>query len=107
MTIHVEDLKFHAIIGVLDFERENEQEIIANLTIEYDYKEEFINYADVCELIKTYTRKNEFLLIEDAVLSLSAKLKKTFPLINSLNLKITKPSILPDAKVSISNVHNF
>ena len=107
MTIHIEDLKFQTIIGILDFEREKEQTILVNLTIEYLYKDEFINYAEVTEFIKSHTQKSKFLLIEDALSSLSIKLKKTFPLINTLNLKITKPSILPDAVVSVSNIYKF
>ncbi len=107
MVIHIEDLKFQAIIGILDFEREQEQDIIVNITIDYEYKDEFINYAEVCELIKTLAKKSNFLLIEDALEILTTELKKTFPLINTLYLKITKPSILPDATVSVSNIYNF
>ena len=107
MIIHIEDLKFQAIIGILDFERDKEQDIIVNLRIEYKYENEFINYAEVVELIKSYTQKSQFSLIEDALCSLSTKLKKTFPLIKSINLKITKPSILPDAMVSVSNIYKF
>ena len=107
MTIHIEDLKFQAIIGILDFEREKEQDMIVNITIDYEYKDEFINYAEVCELIKTLTKKSRFLLIEDALEILTTKLKETFPLINSLHLKITKPSILPDAVVSVSDSYKF
>lgn len=107
MTIHIENLKFQCIIGILDFERVQEQNITINLTLDYRYEKEFINYAEVVELIKTDTKKSEFLLIEDALTSLSNKLKEKFPLINMLNLKITKPSILPDAKVSVSNIYNF
>jgi dihydroneopterin aldolase len=91
----------------LDFERVKEQDVIINLTLDYVYKNEFINYAEVVEFIKKHTKKSEFLLIEDALSSLSSKLKEKFPLINTLFLKITKPSILPDAKVSVSNIYNF
>jgi dihydroneopterin aldolase len=107
VTIHIEDLQFQCIIGILDFERVQKQDIVINLTIDYTYKSEFINYTEVVELIKTDTKKNKFLLLEDALSSLSIKLKEKFPLINTLNLKITKPSILPDAKVSVSNIYNF
>ena len=107
MTIHIEDLKFQAIIGILDFERVNKQDIVVNLSIDYDYQEDFIDYAQVVEFIKSYTQKSEFLLLEDALSSLSTKLKKTFSQINTLNLKITKPSILPDAIVSVSNTYKF
>ncbi|MBU4111247.1 dihydroneopterin aldolase, partial [bacterium] len=33
MTIHIEDLQFQCIIGILDFERVKEQNIIINLTL--------------------------------------------------------------------------
>lgn len=105
MTIHIEDLKFQCIIGILDFERETPQDVIINLTIDYDYSDQFINYADVTDLIKSQMIKCEFLLVEDALECLSQKLTKRFPLINKLNLKITKPTILPDCKVSVSSLH--
>jgi dihydroneopterin aldolase len=103
MTIHIEDLKFQCIIGILDFERTTPQDVIINLIIEYNYKNTFINYADVVEIIKKTMIKSEFFLIEDALESLNLKLIKEYKAIKSINLKITKPSILPDCKVSVSN----
>jgi len=107
MTIHIENLEFQCIIGILDFERVNEQDIIINCEITYDYVDEFINYAEVTELIKNKMILEKFLLIEDALTNLSANLKRNFPLINSLNLKITKPSILSDVQVSVSDSYKF
>ena len=103
MTIHVEDLKFQCIIGILDFERTSPQDVVVNLTIDYNNENGFINYADVVKIIKENMIKSEFLLIEDALESLNLKLIKEFSSIKSLNLKITKPAILPDCKVSVSN----
>ncbi len=103
MTIHIEDLKFQCIIGILDFERETEQDVIVNLSIEYDNTNGFINYADIVDIIKKNMIKNEFLLIEDALENLNLKLTKEYNSIKNINLKITKPSILPDCKVSVSN----
>jgi len=107
MTIHIEDLKFQTIIGILDFERENIQDVIVNLEIEYAYNGIFINYAEVTASIKKSMIQNQFLLIEDALESLSTSLKKEFLQIQKLNLKITKPSILPDCKVSVSEIYIF
>ena len=107
MTIYVEDLKFQAILGILDFERVTVQDIIINVRINYDYDSEFINYAEVAELIKSTMIEKKFLLIEDALSELSTKLKKDFSQINQLNLKITKPSILPDCTVSVAENYNF
>lgn len=107
MIIHIEDLKFKCIIGILDFERVTEQDLIINTSIEYDYKDKFINYAEVSEFIKSHMIENKFLLIEDALLSLSKKLKEIFSLINVVNLKITKPSIMPNCTVSVSETYKF
>ena len=75
MTIFIEDLKFQTIIGILDFEREKVQDVIINLEIDYNYKNEFINYAEVSEHIKSSMIKNQFQLIEDALSSLSKSLQ--------------------------------
>ena len=107
MTIYVEDLKFQAILGILDFERTSPQDIIVNLKIDYNYTDSFINYADISSFIKSRIIEEKFLLIEDALDSISKELQKEFHLINTIYLKITKPSILPDARVSVSNLYTF
>ena len=107
LTIYIEDLKFQCIIGILDFERKKPQDIILNITIDYEYKDEFINYADVANLLKSTMTKKKFLLIEDALSELSKTLQKEFSKMNTLYLKITKPSILPDCKASVSNTYKF
>jgi len=103
MTIHIEDFKFQCIIGILDFERITPQDVIINLAIEYDYQKKFINYVDVVEIIENMMKKGKFLLIEDALENINLKLIKEFNTIKSIDLKITKPSILSGCKVSVSN----
>ena len=107
MTIHVDDLKFQCVIGILNFERLTPQDVIVNLELDYAFGGEFINYASVAELIKSSMIKHKFPLIEDALAGLSDSLKIEFSGITSLYLKITKPSILPDCRVSVSNRYNF
>ena len=103
MKIYIEDLKFQCIIGILDFERVTKQDVIVNIELEYLFSAEFINYADIAELIKTLMVKHQFLLLEDAILEISKQLKEKFQQINTLKLKITKPSILPDCIVSVED----
>jgi len=107
LRIYIEDLTFKCIIGILDFERVKPQKVILNIELDYDYKKEFINYAQVVELVKSRMKKKKFLLIEDALKDLGKNIKKKFPQTNRVNLKITKPSILPDCKVSVSNTFSF
>ena len=107
MTIHIENLLFRCIIGILDFERKTEQDVIVNLELQYNYKEQFINYADVTDFIKNEMIEHKFMLIEEALEYLITQLKIKFPLILHINLKITKPSILPDTMVSVSDSKLF
>ncbi len=108
MTIHIEDLKFQCIIGILDFERLAPQDVIINLKIEYDYKkDEFINYALVAQKVKEVMIKRQFYLLEEALEELSIALHTEFTAIKNLTIKIIKPSILDDCKVGLSNYYEF
>lgn len=107
MKIYIEDLKFQTIIGILDFERTTPQEVVINLEITYDFQEHFINYAEVATLITVTMQESKFLLIEDALKSLSHQLKKNFNTINTLQLKITKPDIMPNCRVSVEDFYDF
>jgi len=101
MIVNIEELKFKTILGILDFERENPQDVVVDLSFEYDFKDDFIDYAKVVEIIKNMMIEKKYLLIEDAILDISSFLRKKFPQIFSIDLKISKPSILADCKVSV------
>jgi len=107
MTIEIEALRFQAVLGILDFEREAPQDIVIDIQIIYDFCDEFINYAEVVKHIKKSMIESKFLLIEDALEALSNQLHKQFPTIKELKIKIAKPSILPDCSVSVSNSYQF
>ena len=108
LKIHIEALHFLCILGILEHERKNAQEVIIDVAIEYDFADNsFINYAEVAEFIKEIMQNKKFFLIEDALHDVSIELKNKFSKINTLYLKITKPSILPDCKVSVSDTTNF
>lgn len=107
MKIYVEDLRFQCIIGILDFERVTPQDVIINLELEYHFEQEFINYAEVAELIKKTMINKKFSLLEDAITYLPHFLKENFDQIDQLTIKITKPSILPDSKVSLEDTVSF
>ena len=103
MTIHIEELKFQTIIGILDFERTAPQAVVVTAIIDYKYKKKFLNYVEIVDLIKTEMIESKFLLIEDALYSINKKLRDKFKSIKKIDLKITKPSILADCSVSVSN----
>jgi len=103
MKIHINDLNFKCIIGILDFERIKKQKVVINLSFEYEFsKDKFINYAEVSKLLKTTMKKEKFLLLEDAILHIENLLNSTYN-ISNLYIKISKPNILTNCIVSLSN----
>ena len=105
MTIHIEELTFSAIIGILDFERIEAQTVVIDASMEYLYDtHDFINYAEVIELIETLMIEKKYALLEDALSDIQDKLLRIYPKIDKLRLKITKPEIINHAKVALSIV---
>ena len=108
MNIHIETLEFDVIIGLLDFERDIPQRVIIDLEASYDYRNEnFIDYADMVFLIQKELKEKRYKLLEEALLGIKALLCATYPHIQTLRLKISKPDILPQCSVSLSHFWNF
>ena len=107
MIITIDDLRFNAIIGILDFERITPQEIVVTCKIEYTYAKNYINYAEVATCITNATINEKFLLLEEALLHVSTLLKKEFPLIETLFLSYSKPTILDNCIVSVSETYRY
>lgn len=103
MKIEISNLTFKCIIGILDFERIKKQKVMIDLSFEYEFsKDNFINYADVANLVEKTMKKEKFLLLEDAILYLERLLNKTYTITN-LKIKISKPNILKNCVVSLEN----
>ena len=108
MTIHIEDLTFDVIIGLLDFERDKPQRVIINLEASYDYSDDkFIDYADMVLLIQNELKEKRYELLENALIGLKEVLYTTYPDLQTLSLKISKPDILSNCTVSLSKNWNF
>jgi len=104
MQVEIENLEFECIIGILDFERKTPQKVIVNLSFSYHFDNNYIDYAKIASIVKKMMIQNQYQLIEDAVLKISAFLKENFSLIETLDIKISKPSILPDCTVSVAYI---
>jgi len=103
MKICISDLEFKTIIGILDFERKKKQKVSITLSFDYIYnKDNFIDYAKVVKLIKKSIKKGKFFLIEDAILTLEDKITKKYD-VKNIKISISKPNILKNCIVSISN----
>ncbi len=107
MQIRIKDLEFQTVIGILDFERIKEQKVRINCTINYDYDQQFLDYGVVAAHIQKEMKEKKFELIEEALLSLKSSLKTEFSLIKNLTLEISKPDILPNCEVSLSEKFIF
>ncbi len=108
MTVHIEALTFETIVGILDFERTTPQRVVVDCSFSYDYHDNrFIDYVQVGETIKQTMQEKKFHLLEDALESLFVVLQTNYPSMKQCLLKSTKPDILPDCKVSLSDSRRF
>ena len=103
MKVEIKDLNFKCIIGILDFERKKKQKVIINISFEYEFKKnEFIDYSEISSFVEKQMKKKKFLLIEDAIKFFKTNLYKLYQ-INNLIISISKPDILKNCIVSVSN----
>jgi len=103
LTIEINNLTFKCIIGILDFERVTKQRVIINIKFDYTYKEDyFIDYSEVSSFVKKTMKKKQFKLLEESIIHLESELYKLYK-IRKLKIKISKPDILKDCIVSLSN----
>lgn len=108
MTIHIKELTIQTIIGILDFEREKEQNLIVDIEIDYDYvKNSFLNYADIVQEVTSHIKTKKYGLLEDAILELKNSLISKYPQIKTLYIKLTKPDIFKNCRVGLSKTWNF
>jgi len=108
MQIHIEALTFDVIIGLLDFERERPQSVIVDLELRYTYSaENFIDYADMVSLIQSELKEKKYALLEEALLGVKERLYTAYPQMEELKLKISKPDIMAECSVALSDHWHF
>ncbi|GAA8355711.1 dihydroneopterin aldolase [Helicobacter pylori] len=102
--VHVHNLVFEAILGILEFERLKPQKISVNLDLFYTQlpNKTYLDYMEIQELIQKMMQEKQYLLIEDALKDLSHVLKTRYKEITELYLKISKLEISPNSQVGAS-----
>jgi len=101
-TIIIEKLKVDAVIGILDSERSDTQPVFVECFIDYvKDSDDYINYAEVVELIENMLVENRYGLLEVALEDITEKLFKTFKQIKNIKLKLSKPNILDNCIVGV------
>jgi dihydroneopterin aldolase len=104
MTIHIEALTFDVIIGLLDFERDRPQKVIVDIEASYVYRDgDFIDYAVMVLRIKEELKAKRYTLLEDALLGVKSALIDAYPHIKTLSIKISKPDIITECNVALSD----
>jgi dihydroneopterin aldolase len=98
-------LEFETIIGILDFERVTPQLVSIDFECSYEKKDDFVNYVELRDLIKSSIINNEYLLIEDALDDILSKIKSKYDIFN-IRLKIAKLDILDDCTVAVEKSIN-
>ncbi|MCQ2731491.1 FolB domain-containing protein [Helicobacter pylori] len=102
--VHIHNLVFEAILGILEFERLKPQKISVNLDLFYTQlpNKAYLDYIKIQELIQKMMQENQYFLIEDALKDLSHALKTRYSEISELHLKISKLEISPNSQVGAS-----
>lgn len=104
--IHIEGLEVLALIGVYDWEREHQQRLIVDVVLSVDLSlaaqtdevDNTLNYAQIAQGIIDFAAQSQFKLIEALASHMVEWLLESFPMLTSVQLKLSKPDILPNAK---------
>ncbi|MDU9716733.1 dihydroneopterin aldolase [Helicobacter pylori] len=102
--VHIHNLVFEVILGILEFERLKPQKISVNLDLFYTElpNKAYLDYMEIQELIQKMMQEKQYLLIEDALKDLSHVLKTRYSETSELYLKISKLEISPNSQVGAS-----
>ena len=108
--IKITDLEIFARHGVMPEETAHGQKFIISaelsLTLEKagtgDCLEDSVNYAEVCDCIKTYNENHTKKLIEAAAEGTAEQILQSFPLVKSVKVEIKKPN--PPIHLHFENV---
>ncbi|MCQ2756161.1 FolB domain-containing protein [Helicobacter pylori] len=102
--VHIHNLVFETILGILEFERLKPQKISVNVDLFYTQlpNKAYLDYMEIQEIIQNTIREEQYFLIEDALKDLSQILKTHYKEISELFLKISKLEISPNSQVGAS-----
>ncbi|WQU21691.1 FolB domain-containing protein [Helicobacter pylori] len=102
-AVHIHNLVFEVILGILEFERLKPQKISVNVDLFYELPNKaYLDYMEIQEIIQNTMQEKQYLLIEDALKDLSQILKTRYKEITELYLKISKLEISPNSQVGAS-----
>ena len=100
-TIRITNLKLRAVIGINDWERDNKQDVVINITLNYDASkaaesdrvEDTIDYKTLTKKIIRLVENSQFYLLEklaEVILQMSLE----HPLVQAARVRVDKPLAL-------------
>lgn len=103
--IHIEGLEVLSLIGVYDWERQYQQRLVVDLVLNVDLSKaaetddvsHTLNYAVIAQGLSEFAAKSDFKLIESLASNMVDWLLNTFPALQKVQLKLSKPDILAKA----------
>jgi len=107
MEIFIKNLEIRAIIGLLPQEREFPQRVIFDAIFTCKDLPMQVDYAKAAKMVQNILKEGQFDTVEAALMELERKLKSSFPLIKKLQLTLTKPNILANAKVGARLIREY
>ncbi|WP_292656929.1 dihydroneopterin aldolase [Nitratifractor sp.] len=103
MKIEIHSLEIDAVIGILPTERQTPQKILVDLEAEYRYDgEHYLDYAAVVQEIRRTLVREQFGLLEEGLAFLKRQIITEHPEISSLFIRLSKPDILQECTVAVS-----
>jgi D-erythro-7,8-dihydroneopterin triphosphate epimerase len=104
-TINIVDLRIRALIGTNSWERTNKQELILNITLEYDAVKasrsdnlkDAMDYQKIANAVTKTVENSRCLLLEKLASKVMDTIKRTKGL-QKASLRIDKPQALADAR---------
>jgi D-erythro-7,8-dihydroneopterin triphosphate epimerase len=112
MIIKIENLKLRTYIGIYDWEKENVQDVVINIEMEFDGSkagksdniEDTINYKKITKEIINYVERGKFNLLERLVTNIGELIMKDDRVLKS-TIRVDKPGALRFTdSVSVTNI---
>ncbi|CAM4120480.1 dihydroneopterin aldolase [Campylobacter armoricus] len=105
MQSHIKiNLEFKCIIGLLDYERIQEQKVLIELEAK---SKNFLDYAKLCEKIEIIYKKKKFKTIEKSLKYLCKSIKKYHKKLKFISITCYKPDVIKNALVGASIVKKY
>lgn len=106
-TVGFRDLEVFCIIGIHPRERTAEQQLLVDLTLEYDFApalasgrvEDALHYGEVAQAVRDHLREQQYGLLERAAAGLLDSLAQRYPAVLRACVELRKPAAMEGTAV--------